>query len=672
MAHRLLRNARRLLIALALGCMIPASGAALGAEPGRPKAETFFSNSLFSDAKLSPDGDFIAMLVGSDGGRMKLLVMDLADMSIKVASGAESMDIAEVHWVNDQRLVFSTNDRQAADGDVRYWPGLFAINRDGSELKVLANRSPEAFFTTESSIHRTMLPGNTFFFDSDHSGESDDIFVAQTVYTNSRELRAVNLLRLNTKSGHAKPFERSGDTVGWLIDQAGVPRLNVTLHDGISEIFYLDPVLGKWRKLAGFNAYDGSGFQPYAFGPDGTLYVLAAKGRDTNALYRYDFDKNTVAPEPLIAMAGYDFNGELLFDSERKTLAGIQYRTDADATLWFDGNMKKIQKTIDDLLPSTINTLSIARHRHSKNILVRARSDVQPATYLLYDDNTGKLVVLGSAHPDVDSKQMSHQDMVHYKARDGLEIPAYLTLPRGGAQKDLPLVVLVHGGPWVRGSTWGWDSEVQFLASRGYAVLQPEYRGSTGFGFKHFKAGWKQWGLSMQDDIADGARWAISQGIADPKRICIAGASYGGYATLMGLDKDADLFRCGIEWAGVTDIMRQFEWDPESDSPEQWQRYGMPVLVGDKVKDAEQLKATSPVNVAQGITQPVLIAHGGADRRVPIVHARKFLEAVRPHNDKIEWVEYPEEGHGWRLVKNRLDFWTRVEKFLGANIGKPQ
>jgi dipeptidyl aminopeptidase/acylaminoacyl peptidase len=221
----------------------------------------------------------------------------------------------------------------------------------------------------------------------------------------------------------------------------------------------------------------------------------------------------------------------------------------------------------------------------------------------------------------------------------------------------------------VRGAVWEWDPEVQFLASRGYAVLQPEFRGSTGFGGKHFRAGWKQWGLTMQDDVADGARWAIAQGIADPRRICIAGASYGGYAALMGLAKDPDLFRCGVEWVGVTDLALRYKSDWRSDLSAEGAQYTLPVLMGDPDKDAQQLKDTSPVNLASRIKQPLLMAHGGSDRRVPIAHGKNFRDAVAPYNKNVEWVEYPEEGHGWRLVKNRVDFWGRVEKFLAANIG---
>jgi dipeptidyl aminopeptidase/acylaminoacyl peptidase len=304
---------------------------------------------------------------------------------------------------------------------------------------------------------------------------------------------------------------------------------------------------------------------------------------------------------------------------------------------------------------------------------VRSYSDTQPAIFMLYNLQTGQLNKVGEARPDIDSRRMAPQQVLHYTARDGLDIPALLTVPAGTPKgAKLPLVVLVHGGPYVRGSLWGWNPQSQFLASRGYAVLEPGYRGTTGFGSKHFMAGWKQWGLKMQDDIADGARWAIAQGIADPKRICIAGASYGGYATLMGLVKDPDLYRCGVEWAGVTDLqlLHNGHWSFKSDMSDDYREYGMPELIGDPVKDAAQFAATSPLQQAARITQPLLLAYGGVDRRVPMYHGRKFYDAVTKTNKQVEWIEYQDEAHGWSLPKNQIDFWGRVEKFLDNNIGK--
>lgn len=211
---------------------------------------------------------------------------------------------------------------------------------------------------------------------------------------------------------------------------------------------------------------------------------------------------------------------------------------------------------------------------------------------------------------------------------------------------------------------------MQFLASRGYAVLQPVFRGSTGFGAQHFKAGMKQWGLAMQNDVADGARWVIAQGFADPKRICIARPSYGGYAASMALVNDSDLFRCGVSWVGVTDpqLLFSVSW---SDITNESKKYGMTRLVGDPVADAALLKAVSPLEQAARIKRPLLLAYGAWDVRVPIIHGEKLRDALKPHNSKVEWLVHENEGHGWARPENRIDFWTRVEKFLARELAAP-
>ncbi len=357
----------------------------------------------------------------------------------------------------------------------------------------------------------------------------------------------------------------------------------------------------------------------------------------------------------------------------RDKLLGFTMQSDADSTLWFDPAMKAVQAEVDQLLPNSANLITVPARPETPWVLVTAFSDVQPRTLLLFNTETKAFKRIGSERPAIKPAQMGTQEVVRYKARDGLEIPAWLTIPPGGKRTGLPLVVMVHGGPYVRGGAWGWRAETQFLASRGYAVLEPEYRGSTGFGEAHFRAGWKQWGLGMQNDIADGAKWAIAQGIVDPKRICIAGASYGGYAALMGLVNDPELFKCGVNWVGVTDIELLYNgsWGFDDNISASYRKYGMPTLVGDPVKDAAQFKATSPLHQAARIGQPLLLAYGGADRRVPLYHGEKFYKAVKKTNPNVEWVVYPDEGHGWALPKNQIDFWNRVERFLERNIGKP-
>jgi dipeptidyl aminopeptidase/acylaminoacyl peptidase len=302
----------------------------------------------------------------------------------------------------------------------------------------------------------------------------------------------------------------------------------------------------------------------------------------------------------------------------------------------------------------------------SNFVMVTASSDRQPPVYLLFDRTSGKLTQIGSARPGILPSQMAMTDFYRIKTRDGLEIPVYVTKPQG--KGPFPTVVLVHGGPWLRGWDWSWDSESQFLASRGYLVVKPEFRGSAGYGERLADAGMKQWGLKMQDDIADATTWAARQGWADPARTCIAGASYGGYATLMGLVRYPDLYRCGVAWAAATDIDLMFDisW---SDFSDQYKKFGMPLLIGDQDKDAEQLKATSPIKQAARITRPLLLAHGRLDARVPVEHAYKLKRALESHDAPLTWIEYENEGHGWYKPANRVDFYNRMAKFLDANIG---
>ncbi|MES2152134.1 MAG: prolyl oligopeptidase family serine peptidase [Pseudomonadota bacterium] len=641
--------------------------------PLRPAIETFFENPAFSGALLAPNGKLLAVRIGAPGRRDGLAVVDLAGGGARPVARFADADINHFQWVNNERLVFDLRDRQLGQGELDRGPGMFAVNSDGSNLRQLVSRQGEGgTYTMGSPTAPRLLPWRTALLSHVGAQDSEFIYVASPEVHGNDVLR-VGLLRLNTVTGRSSTVSGPPSVHQWLLDQQGVPRLAVGFERDQKVVYYRDPAASDaWRELARFPLYGAhSGqFEPLAFGPDGSLYVDSAGSDDMSAVRTLDLASGKVNPKALITTTGYDFRGRLI--TNQSSVLGMRFLTDTESTMWFDPAMKAVQAAVDAKLPATVNLVSVARRAETPWVLVEAFSDVLPRTVMLYNTQTGKLDKVGDTYPSIVPAQMGHQEMVRYKARDGLEIPAWLTLPPGEKRTGLPLVVLVHGGPYVRGGQWGWKADAQFLATRGYAVLEPEYRGSTGFGAAHFRAGFKQWGLAMQDDIADGARWAIAKGLVDPKRICIAGASYGGYAVLMGLLKDPDLFRCGIDWVGVTDINLLYtgHWSFRSDLSERWKDYGMPELVGDPVKDAEQLKATSPLLQAARITQPLLMAYGGADRRVPLYHGKKFYDAVKATNPRVEWIEYPEEGHGWALSKNRIDFWGRVEKFLDREIGK--
>jgi dipeptidyl aminopeptidase/acylaminoacyl peptidase len=389
-------------------------------------------------------------------------------------------------------------------------------------------------------------------------------------------------------------------------------------------------------------------------------------GSENAAIYGCDTKTSAIESTPVFAVKGFDLTGGLRFSSDGR-LVGIDYDAERATTYWIDEKLSKIQAQLDQALPDHVNSLQVPLAPDGSPILVSSYSDRDPGRFLLFSPQGNKLEQIAQARPWMPAERMQPTRFMRYPARDGLSIPAQLTLPSG--QGPFPLVVLHYGGPWVRPIEWRWDPHVQFLVSRGYAVFMPAPRASTGFGVKLFKAGWKQWGLGMQDDVTDGVQQLIKDGIADPKRICIAGASYGGYLTMMGLAKEPGLFRCGINWVGVTDPSFMFSVTWTDFNRADAARFTLPMLIGDPEKDAEQFKRTSPVVRAAEIKQPVLMAYGGLDQRVPIINGEKMRAALAPHNKKVEWVVYPDEGHGWLKVANNVDFWTRVEKFLAENMG---
>ncbi|WP_422942208.1 alpha/beta hydrolase family protein [Undibacterium sp. TJN19] len=623
--------------------------------------ESFFKGAQFSDAQLSPNAESIAFLAADSNNRTMLVVMNAqAGATPTPIARYSNLDVVFFHWVNNDRLVYGISDKATGVGETQSGAGLFAIDKDGKNSRQLIDR-----FISRAPPKFRMLSAKMQFISTTGTDNSDDIYVGQD--SSERVNPGTNLFRLNTKSGQTEIVAVPPNSGDFLFDQSGQVRVAVASKDRITSTYYKENKTAEWILLNKFDETIEDGFTPIFISPTGELFVTTRNGKDTAALYRYDTKTKSLDPTPLLALNGFDFDGKILFDNKQNKLAGIRYETDAPATVWLNEQDKKIQSQIDALLPNMVNFVDKGKATDSDIRLVRSFSDTHPGNFFLFNTSTSKITPLGEVNPDIDPAKMAYRDFVRYKARDGLEIPAYITLPKGRPAKNLPLVVMVHGGPFLRGGHWGWTPAVQFLASRGYAVIEPDFRGSTGYGKKLYEAGWKQWGLAMQDDLADAREWAVKQGYADPKRVCIAGASYGGYAVLMGLIKDPDLYRCGISWVGVSDINLLYDVSWSDTAGNAWTKFGMPKLIGDQQKDAEQLKQTSPLQQASRLKNPLILAYGGADVRVPLVHGTKFYDAIKGHNSKVEWIVYPEEAHGWRLLKNNVDFWTRVEKFLDEN-----
>jgi dipeptidyl aminopeptidase/acylaminoacyl peptidase len=624
--------------------------------------EHFFKASQFEDATLSPDGKNVAMLTADQNDHLTLSVFNIETSKAKLLARYVDADVGEFYWVNNQRIVYSLGDRKVARGEVYSGSGLYAVDIHTGHQRQLISRN----FEKQST--RVLSPYHGFY--STLTGkDSNDIYVMEYIPAGGTHPYYTNLLRLDTVTGINKVMDRPAEVDSWVLDNDDLPRVVTTFDNGINITWLKDDKSSKWNKLFEAHKDDDNRITPWVFGPDGKLYVTARQGKDTTSLYAYDLTLNKIAAEPLVSLDGYDFRGNFIHNRSNNRILGVRYLTDAWGTLWFDEGYKQIQKKVDELLPGKINLIYVRNESDADTVMVYSYSDTTPGSYLLFNHKTAQMTMLGESEPWIKPEQMAYRDFVKYKARDGLSIPAYLTLPKG-QKKNLPMVVLVHGGPFVRGETWSFDNEAQFLASRGYAVLQPEFRGSTGYGLKHHKLGWKQWGLTMQDDVTDGTKWAIEQGIADPKRICIAGASYGGYATLLGLIREPDLYQCGISWVGVTDLGLLHTLS-QSDANDLTEKYYLPQKVADLKKDAAQIKATSAIENADKLKAPLILAYGGSDRRVPVEHGERLKSAMKGANPNLEWIVYPEEGHGWSKLKNNVDFWTRVEKFLNKYTWKP-
>lgn len=635
--------------------------------------EDFFKNDRVSGVTISPDGRHLAMIAPSTtGDGRKVLVTAPVDnpQKLTVAAYSPHGDVGGAEWVNNTRLVFGVFDSQSPMGEQKSG-GLYAVNLDGSEFTWVIARQwgeqehPNRALRPLAFLHRYVAPIRD---------GSDDV-LGQLFELESFSYEGAPVysrpVRINTKTKAVKVIEDDAPkgSVGWGVnaDATAAPIVSVYL-DGRSKTMYRKN--GKWEVLTDYDAFapDADEVIDLAFvDAKGQMYVTAERkdAMRTRALYRFDLEKKRKDPEPFFAVKGFDVTGRRMLDGDDRSLLGIRYVSDAAGVAWFDPVMKAMQDEIDRQLPGTNNLIACIKCVQAKHVVVTAYSDRQPAVFFLFDVVAKKLTLIGASRPWIDAKRMATQDMVYVRTRDGFDMPVYVTKPQG--KGPWPAVTLVHGGPWVRGGAWGWNADAQFLASRGYLVVEPEFRGSMGFGSAWVRKSFKQWGLTMQDDVTDATQWAVKEGLADSKRLVIAGASYGGYATMMGLVKEPDLYRAGINWVGVTDIdlIYNVGW---SDAGNEWLKLGMPKMVGDQKADRAQLDATSPLKQAHRITKPVLMAYGTDDRRVPLPHGEKMRDALqRSGKSPVEWVTYKDEGHSWMLEATHIDFWKRVEAFLAKH-----
>jgi dipeptidyl aminopeptidase/acylaminoacyl peptidase len=660
----------------------PAASAASAASAAAalPPAEAFFQNPDVLDAQLSPAGTHLAFTTAAGTDRVALVVVDLAPGGRATrAAHYTDADVVRFNWVNNQRLIFSLADLESGSGDEQnFIPGTYAVDADGENLRVLIGPRFGEIKELRSGrrMDREALP---WFYVVLHMPppqpgvNNEEIIVGSMAFGLDEALSQVTPMWLNVNTGRTRSIDLQAPagSVGWLFDSRGEARVAVTQNKGRQAVHWRGPAQTAWQLLSESEQLRAP-FAPHHVDDAGNLYVSHQSGPLGYAvLSRYDFERRAPAAQPWVSAPGFDVNGTVLRGRAGATVAGVRMETDAEVTVWFDPQMKALQQMVDERLPNGINRISCQRCGDADMVvLVNHYSDHHPGQYWLYSAVGKKWRLVFQAMAGINPVQMANVDFERIKARDGRDLPLWLTMPAGRKPGSPgPAVVLVHGGPWVRGGHWRWNALEQFLASRGYLVISPEFRGSLGYGKAHFEAGWKQWGQAMQDDVADAVLWAQARGLAS-KQVCIAGASYGGYATLMGLVRHPELYRCGVAWAAVTDPFLFLEgsmWIPD-DITKAGRRHSLPQMVGDAKADAAMLTSVSPLAQAERIRAPLLLAYGEADLRVPLAHGKRLREALQKAGREPQWVTYRDEGHSWRLPQTQADFAQRLEKFLAEHL----
>ncbi|HEU4431543.1 MAG TPA: S9 family peptidase, partial [Myxococcota bacterium] len=473
--------------------------------------------------------------------------------------------------------------------------------------------------------------------------------------------------RLNVATGALRPAQAGKPSVRrWYADAAGNVRAGIGYRpDDTYELWArIDPEADFEVAIRHAAISNGETFLGFHRDP-AKVYVAKPKdGRD--AVYEFDLREKKLG-ELVFAHSEVDAESLLLAPSGDGRVIGFRYTTDSPQVHFIDAAAAAEHRGLIQALSAeygqAVQVFPISRSANGAREIVHVSSDTQPPVYYLFDRTTKQLFALIEERPGLGPARLSPTKRVTVRARDGLSIPAYLTLPRGRDPKRVPLIALVHGGPWSR-DLIQWDPEVQLFASRGFAVLQMNFRGSTGLGVAHLQAGYREWGQKIQDDITDGVKWAIAEGIADPNRIGIYGASFGGYSALAGAVKTPELYRASAAYAAVTDIELMLNEDRWYDQPYEYAE----TMVGGERGDKERLRAASPLRHAAEIRVPVLLGHGVDDPTVHVRQSQRMARALREAGKDVAYLEFPDEVHGFLLEANRIRWYEALIAFFEKHL----
>jgi dipeptidyl aminopeptidase/acylaminoacyl peptidase len=596
----------------------------------------FFKNPEKTGFQISPDGKYLSFLAPYEN-RMNIFVREIGKTEEVRLTSEKDRDIGMYFWGNDSRILFLKDK----GGDENF--KLYGVNADGSNLICLTD-----FDSVTTQIIDPL----------------EDIPEEVIIGLNKRNKEIFDAYRLNIVTGKLEMIaENPGNIEAWMTDHDGKLRIAVST-DGVNRSLMYRPTEKDTFSTVVTTDFRES-IDPLFFTFDNkNIYAASNIGRDKTVIVEYDL---VAKKEIRVIYENPDYDvSKLNYSRKRKVLTAALYTSWKWERHFFDKEMQGIFEDVGKQLGEEVELSFNSMTRNEDKFIVRTYSDRTLGSYYLYDVATKKLEQLHEVSPWLKTEEMAEMKPIEFKSRDGLTIHGYLTMPNCGKTKNLPVVVNPHGGPWYRDS-WGFSPEIQFLANRGYAVLQVNFRGSTGYGRKFWEASFKQWGKTMQDDITDGVKWLIDEGIADKDRIAIYGASYGGYATLAGLTYTPDLYCCGVDYVGVSNLFTFMKTIPPYWKPYMTMMYEM---VGDPQKDSVLMAEASPVFHADKIKAPLFIAQGANDPRVNKAESDQMVDALKKRGIEVEYMVKENEGHGFYNEENQFDFYEAMEKFLDKHMKK--
>lgn len=615
--------------------------------------ESFARLPRVGSVTFSPSGNYLAVLRSEDG-QTRLVTQSAsgADAHVVVTSDNSDYFIKWFEWVNDERLLvsirFASTRNRVETAETR----LVSVNRDGTGANQELMRSVYSQFQDRVVA---FLPD-----DPKHVLIALDATIPNSpnVYRLNVESGARSLVQANP--GNAEGFRRIHE---WMADRAGLVRLGIGGRNTMQRIIVRSSGSDEWRELAEFDFTKEAGITPLGFDHDPDVLYVRALHDGRQAIFKLRVDQPDAPRELVAADPEYDISGALIYSRWLHSVVGVSYAAEGIRTVYWDKQAQAVQARIDHALPNCRNVIVSSSHDGRRHVVVSGNA-VQPAQYFIFDRERDRVVKFADSRPDVDAGKMAVPTSVTIQARDGLALHGYLTAPLGRDERAMPLVVFPHGGPSAR-DTDRWDSWTQLFASRGWAVLQVNFRGSSGYGDDFLRAGFQRWGREMQDDLTDAVRWAVQENIANASRICIVGAGYGGYAALMGAVKTPDLYRCAISVAGLTDLRRYVDERRFFVRGE----VAADALIGRWWSDRDRLNETSPVTHAKEIRTPLLLMHGVSDVVVPVEHSREMVEAMKAAGvQNYRYVELPQGDHWLSREPDRLRVFQEMETFLKAHL----